>query len=251
VLCQRVESAHAFIKGGWFHFYESARPEYVPRTNERQSPKSINAAGMIREWQNKTTGAALSMLAIQLGVSSHSVITIGAAWCDERNAWAFPMKDSEGTTIGIRLRSQSGFKWAIPGSQGGLFIPNTFIGGNPRAVFIPEGPTSTAALVSLGFNTIGRPSANSGFDLLKKAVKIFGFYEAVIVADNDDLKKMGPYEKKRVGIESAKKLKAELGMRSCIWIPPSPCKDARDFVKAGGTAMMVEQDLRNKIWTKK
>lgn len=249
--CMRVESEHACPSGGWYHFYGSgeARPDFVPRAKE--APKAIDAAKMMREWRSKTTTAQFEILAQQLGVLSVSAIAIGAAWAKEFNAWAFPMRDGHGETIGIRLRNIQGFKWAVTGSRQGIFLPEPSV-KLAAPVLFPEGPTDTMAGLSLGFYTIGRPTNLTGIEHIRVAVKRLGIYRVVVVADNDDLKKRNPLgdAEWRPGIEGAQKLKKDLGLPSVIWQPTGQVKDIRDFLRRGGNKTVIDAQIKDRVWSK-
>ena len=43
--------------------------------------------------------------------------------CRSTGAWTFPMCDSSGGIIGIRLRTTTGFKFSVAGSRQSLFMP--------------------------------------------------------------------------------------------------------------------------------
>lgn len=192
-------------------------------------------------------------LAAELGVSQSSVVLIGAAWSAVHKAWAFPMRDGDGKVVGIRLRESSGNKYAVTGSQSGIFMHDCFPAKSDKklAAYLPEGPTDTMALISLGFFAIGRPSCNSGGEYIKHALKRLGIHRAVIVADNDELKTRPDGTTWRPGIDGARKLKRELDIASCIWMPPAPFKDLREFYRNGGTREMIESEINKKIWSKK
>lgn len=248
VHCMRLESAHPARDGGWYHFYQDTKyqpPTFRPPVAQ---PKRIDAQGMINKWRSQTKEFQFVCLATELKVTVESLTIIGAAWSEEHKAWAFPMFDGDGQIIGIRLRNRQGFKWAVSGSRQGIFLPYFF--EIPQVAYLPEGPTDTAAGLSLGLYTIGRPTCQSGNEQIKAALKRLGIYRAVIVSDNDEKKKLGPREG-RPGIEGAMKLKKELGLSSVIWMPPSPIKDLREFVGKGGTRQMIESDVSQKVWTKK
>jgi hypothetical protein len=245
MLCQRVESAHAHPKGGWYHFYDSkVKPEFIPKPKE--APRTIDAEAIMNKYKVGTREFQYQALAASLGVNWVALVGVGAAWAYDYNAWAFPMRNGFGDTVGIRLRNMEGFKWAISGSRQGVFLPETSV-HVAQPAFLPEGPTDTAALLSLGLYTIGRPTNQTGGEHLKVALKRLKINSVVIVADNDAMKRLGTREG-RPGIEGAQKLAKELKMKHCIWIPPT--KDARDFVKRGGTKTMIESDLKNKVWSK-
>lgn len=246
MLCQRVESQHPHKSGGWFHFYDSDKPQYIPQA--KAAPKQlIKIEDLIQRWMNNTSADELASLANNLGVTYNSLEYLDVCWAKEHKAFAFPMCDSKGNRIGIRLRSHAGFKWAVTGSREGIFLP---ISDTQEVAWLPEGPTDTAALLSLGCYAIGRPTCHSGNSLIVETLNLHKIRRAVVVADNDDLKRFGPDEQRRPGIDGALKLKVELGkakIKSVIWIPPT--KDSREFLKAGGTRVVMESDIKNKVWT--
>jgi hypothetical protein len=246
MLCQRIASDHPSPKSGWYHFYEQNMKvsDFAPKAKE--APKGFDVFGMMKEFHRWTNNFQIQMFADALGVLPQSLVALGCAWSKLHNAWAFPMSGGHGELIGIRLRNNEGFKWAVSGSRQGLFAPNGSVPPQPIA-FLPEGPTDTAALLSLGFYAIGRPTCNSGNDLLKIALKQLGIFKVVIVADNDALV-VNRNREWRPGVIGAEKLAQELGLRHCIWIPPT--KDARSFLQKGGTRAMIESDLKNKTWNK-
>ncbi len=233
--CYRVESDHPFKNGGWFHPFDSTKPA-PPKQKPLPVPPSINATVMIRKWADM--GIPVTELAESLGVSVDSLTDLSAVYSPDHRAWAFPMRDGYGNMIGIRLRSDDGRKWAVRGSRSGIFLPTT----QPHStVYLPEGPTSTAATLTLGLYAIGRPSCNSGGPEIKTACKRLGVRRAVIVADNDD-KPSGL----RPGFDGALKLASEIGIPVVIWTPPT--KDIRDFVRSGGTAQLILSDIKNFVW---
>ena len=193
---------------------------------------------MIERWSKDES--LIYKHAIALGVSVQSLIDLSASYSFEYNAWAFPMRDGNNEIIGIRLRNNKGKKWAVTGSRSGIFIPQ--IKGE-RTAYLVEGPTDTAAMLTLGLYAIGRPSCNAGGEMVKEHLKKSKIFKVVIVADNDSIK-----NGKRAGIEGAKKLQKDIGLSSVIWMPPSPIKDVREFVRKGGTRQLIESDINSKTW---
>ena len=228
-VCMRVQSDKPCKNGGWFHPLDS-KPAYVPPA--RPEPPPINSTRLIAEWADQTKGEWLRRLAESLGVSAGALACLSCCWAAPHRAWAFPMRDGYGEPVGIRLRAESGKKWAVTGSHQGIFIP----AGEPKArAYICEGPTDTAALLSLGVFAIGRPSCSGGNVQLATALKRLGVREAVIIADND-----------APGLAGAEKLTMELRIPTCILIPPS--KDIREFVKLGGTAELLQTMTQGILW---
>lgn len=176
-------------------------------------------------------------LAAQLGVSPESLQQLGAFYSSENRAWAFPMSLPTGERVGFRLRSEFGRKWAIKGSISALFIP--FLAYRlftDRRMFICEGPTDTAAALTLGFFAVGRPACLGCEEMLSELLRDMNVREAVIVSDSDE-----------PGIAGSEKLRKYLKCRSTILIPPA--KDLREFVAGGGTADVIKTLLNERIWS--
>jgi hypothetical protein len=236
ILCNRVQSKMPQKGGGWLHpincQLKLTKP--VPSLSTRVDTISINPSKLMREWAAETSQSAIDDLAESLGVSPEALNALGAAWAPPHRAWAFPMKDGYGEMVGIRLRDETGKKWAVRGSKQGIFIPDTQA---QQTAYVCEGPTDTAAALSLGLYAIGRPSCNCGGNEIKTACKRLGVSKAVIVADND-----------APGQQGALKVAGELRLPTAIYTPPA--KDLREFVRNGGSRLLIEQQLKNTVWRK-
>jgi len=239
MLCQRVESNRPFAKGGWFHFYDKQAPVRVPapRFVPKKSVSSI-----------KTTICG-DDLAKELGVSIESLKVLGVGWSNECSAWLFPMRNGQNEIIGYNRRFPNGDKRIVAGTSAGLYIPQVKPSEPKGLLYICEGGSDTAALFDLGIFAVGRFNVNSGADFLREFIKLNKFNRLVIIPDNDEIKQLGN-KQGRPGILGAEKLKADLKMTSVIWMPPSPIKDVRQFKLRGGTKQMIENEIKNKVWTK-
>lgn len=231
VNCMRIASEHPCKNGGWLHSTGSTmelRP--LPRRPGRVA--KIDAPSLMQGFDRETTVGMIEQLAFELGVSADSLEAIGAAWAFGHGAWAYPMRDWRGSIIGVRLRDHNGHKWAITGSHAGLFY------GEDKAhtVYICEGPTDTAAAMTIGLCAIGRPSCRGCEEEVDKLIHRKGARVAVILADND-----GP------GYDGAQKLQTMLSVPSVIMVPPA--KDIREFVHLGGTKKVIESLARSLVWT--
>jgi hypothetical protein len=168
-------------------------------------------------------------LAGLLNVSSGSLERLRVGWCPSQQMTTWPMLNADGIIIGIRLRcSETGQKKSVTGSRGGLFYDPIAMASieHGSRVWITEGATDTAALLSVGLDAVGIPSAKSGGELLLALGHRIRPSEWIIVADGD-----GP------GLESARLLRSELvivaGAR--IIVPPSGIKDAREWINRGAS----------------
>ena len=185
VLCMRNSAGrlHLLKSGeqGWWHDLKEKPKEWRPPVRQPEPPK-IDADAIMIRLRTGTKLAWLDQYADELGVTSKSISDLGAAWSPSHRAWAWPMSDEFEKTIGIRLRYEDGSKKAVLGSKSGLFVPN-WVGTG--MLFLPEGPTDTAALLSIGVSAVGRPSCSGGAAQLKAFIHRKKIRQCVIVADND------------------------------------------------------------------
>jgi hypothetical protein len=237
VLCMRVESNRSKLlksgETGWIHRVGEetpARPSTVER--EDKVPSTINSSALIRDWSSATPRGLMAQLAVKLGVNMEAMDMLNCCWAKPHRAWAFPMSDGYGNYVGIRLRAESGAKWAVRGSHQGIFLPRA---GAQENMLIVEGPTDAAAGLSIGFFTVGRPSCSGGAQHLIAAIRRLGVREAVIVSDNDD-----------PGTKGASMLAQLLPVRSCLVLLPT--KDLRQFVNAGGNKVTLNALIKGCLW---
>lgn len=103
-------------------------------------------------------------------------------------------------------------------------------------LFICEGPSDTAAAMTLGLRAIGRPSCLGLESMIVEYVKTKKAHRVVLICDNDD-----------PGLRGAAKLQGMLPVLSCIYVPPT--KDIREFLNRGGDRRMIESSIRDLVWT--
>ena len=222
----RVASDKPCKNGGFLHPINGAP---VIRLAQRPpDPPTQDFAGLLASWPKD----GLAALAATLGVTTDALKALDCAWAEPHLAWAFPMRNGEGTVIGIRLRNDAGHKWAVRGSKQGLFCSSY---PSAETAFVTEGPTDTAAAISIGLWAVGRPSCLGGTEHLKALFKRKGVWRVVILADNDE-----------PGIQGAERLASEIGLPAALLVLPA--KDTREFVQMGGTRQMVETILHDTVW---
>lgn len=198
-------------------------------------------------------------LAVQLGVSAQSLMTLGVGWCENYlmyvrsrdrecpvTAWTFPMVNAAAVATGLRLRYANGEKGSWTDTQAGLFLPVRWLGGGP--LLIVEGPTDAAAVLDWGFDVIGRPSCNDGNDLILALLKVFK-RDVVILSNLDEPKHRPDGSIFYPGQEGAAALADQILWRCPtlrVITPPSGIKDARQWLNAGGTRRDVEAVISSK-----
>lgn len=230
----RVQSPKQFrFKGGdvgWLHQINGGQRLII-----EQKPKPIpviNVGKLMAEWTEQTKREQIRRLSQQLGVIPFCLNCLQCAWAAPYRAWAFPMRDGYGEYTGIRLRAENGRKWCVPGSHQGIF--QSFFQPQ-RTALICEGPTDTAAALTLGFYAVGKPSCSGGMPHVRTALQRLGVRRAIIVADNDD-----------AGLRGAQMQANQLPIPNASLVLPA--KDLREFVKLGGTNQILTSIIDQLVW---
>ena len=130
IICMRVQSSKVKnFKGGevgYIHEY-GVKPVKLPPAQPKK-PQQINAKRVLSDWAREYPNNNLSLLADNLGVSVESLQSLGfQIMGGHRNTWGIPMYDGYGNAIGIRVRNIQGNKWAVNGSQAGIFVPEHLV----------------------------------------------------------------------------------------------------------------------------
>lgn len=245
-LCMRVSSDRTMtLKDGSTGYLHRINGETPIRPRSSVNPPKrveVDAQALIDQWHIETEPSQIRSLAEGIGVSPSSLLELHVVWAQEHQAWAWPMRDGNGKVVGIRLRNQIGDKWAVKGSKQGIFLPWT----TPQeTAYVVEGPTDTAAGLSLGLFTVGRPSCTGGLYDLKAAFQRLKVGHVVIIADNDQDKVNGG-RKWNPGLDGAMTLQRNLCLPCCSLL--LPCKDLREFVRSGGTGDIINRLLKSVIW---
>lgn len=236
VICPRVESDRRAGEGGWLH-------RLRPSDGSPRGPRAITIcaaeAGRIdhgdrferlaENARRAIAPEALQGLAESLGLSAGSLRRLCVGWSAPHRAFTFPMRDASGAVVGIRLRKPDGRKLAVTGGREGLFLPGDLPEGG--RLLVTEGPTDCAALLDLGFSAIGRPSCTGGGKHLTELVTRLAPAEVVVVADSD--------APGRRGAESLAVVLLAYVPAVRIIAPPDGVKDARAWLRAGGTSADV------------
>ena len=255
VLCRRTPIPGKELPGGGsIHRLHGQANRLPPRqAPPRRAPLPHGASKpdlgtLMATWQKNTPETRLCAHAASLGVEPWTLRQLGAAWAPEYNAVAFPMTDANRRIIGIRLRAENGFKWAVTGSHNALFIPAGVPSDQCDTILICEGPTTCAALLGLNYQTIGRASCSSCVDLCVQFIREDRRH-VVIAADEDEAKLRPDGTYWFPGAEGAAALAKALVpvALSVKVIFPLVGKDARDWIRAGATRAVVDCQIRNSL----
>ena len=224
VICPRVEEgSRKYIEGsGYLHVLKETQEwkNELSKPQAKQLPEHNEVlAIMARKMIRGANQERLVDLAENLDISTKSLQRLCVGYAINQGAYSFPMLRSGNRLVGIRFRNMEGKKWAMKGSKQGLFIPKP--DGPPQpGLLVCEGPTDTGCALDMGFDCIGRPSCNSGADLI---VEYAEGRHVAIISDADN-----------VGLDGAERLAFKL-RNHCpevvVLVPPA--KDLRTWVAEG------------------
>jgi len=245
VCCMRVESGKAVRNGGWLHrFGDDADRSPAPAPRRTCEAALFDAGAYHAALCEKGDWRDVDGLALSLGLCPCALATLQPAWDHWHDAWAFPMRDGAGKVGGIRLRANDGRKWAVKGSREGLFFDPAL--GRVAEVMLCEGPTDTAAAISLGFAAVGRPSCSGGVDQTRAFCFRHGVKRVIVMADQDAPHRRPDGSAWYPGRDGAQRLVAALGLPFKMVMPPA--KDLRQWVIEGATVAAASVVVENAIW---
>jgi len=240
--CMRVASGKELPKGGWIHKLDGSVKPITYSYDRPPAPLTpAELAIMSRQFQAGITTDHLAAFAGKMGLSPLNLKRLNIGWNLQSRAWTFPMTNSKGDVLGIRLRTDDGKKFAVRGGREGLFIPESLTNDGPLC--LPEGPTSTCALLDMDLDAVGRPSCSGGTDLLISLLPTWTKRDVAIFADHDEQKHRPDgsifYPGQEGGKALANKLLASKTCKSVKIICPPRCKDARDWKALGANKRII------------
>ena len=266
VWCGRVqEGSIQQNSGGQFLHRLNGNEESRNRSRVVAKPKPPRKPSVV-DWQTRaklwfaapSAASRREELAVQLGVSAKVLRALCVGF--DGSAWTIPERDGARNIIGINRRLHDGRKLRMKGSSSGL----TFAKGWDRSqgpIFLPEGASDVAALLTLGLNTVGRPSNTAGTELLVELLRSISQDQLIVVLAENDRK---PAQKLRAthrvncegcsqcwpgrygAVETAKKLSGALERTIHVTFPPDGAKDVRNWLQTA-TAAHRHRLLNNHI----
>jgi len=173
-------------------------------------------------------------LAKSLGLDPRMLVKLRVGYSEQDQATTWPMVDSGGRCIGLRLRGHTGYKWSYRGGRAGLFVPDG-IPSSIKRLFVCEGPTDTAAVMSVGCAAIGRPSCTGGVAMAANFIRRYGASDIGIIADHDTPGRKGALQLAHVLLTVAETVR--------IITPGHNGDDARSWIAAGATGFDLDHLL--------
>lgn len=204
--------------GGFLHLLRSdgpSRSSVAPGSRRVRipsaTPRRDDLPALAAAYAAAVTPSMLDWLAGHLGVTAASLVRLGVGWAYDAGrrfangpvvfdagdvlriapaavTWSFPARDAAGAVVGIWRRLPDGDKRSVWGSRDGLFQPER--PAEPPAqfagrLFVAEGASDTAALLSLGFDAVGRTGCAGSHRHLTTLVANRRPPELVVVSDVD------------------------------------------------------------------
>ena len=229
-ICQRVPSEKRVGDAGWLHRHGELFIAPTPPPVELEIPDTAPPgwSEAVVDCHNCMGEYQWRFLSQQTGCDIKSLKCIQAGWSAVRQAYTFPMRNGRREVCGVRLRFPNGRKSSVKGSKNGIFMQETS-DFKCKRIYICEGPTDTAALISIGVVAVGRPSCNAGTKYLAELLP-FG-PELVVVADKD-----------KPGREGAKLIATNLAKTKATVKVIEPIKggDANEWVQLGCNRQVID-----------
>lgn len=243
--CMRVQSDRQARNGGWLHRMTAALVEagrVLPVSCDRKLGLDCGAyhAALRRHWDWRWCDG----LSLELGVGMAALEALEVAYDGVNEAFAFPMRNGDGGVCGIRLRARDGRKWAVRGSCEGLFFDPALAGKDDLVVC--EGPTDTAAALTLGLRAVGRPSCSGGNDALAALARRLGVRRVTVVADHDAPHRRPDGSVWYPGRDGAVAMARALRRAWRMVLPPA--KDLRAWLHEGATREQFDALAASATW---
>lgn len=249
----RIESAKPAKSGGWIH--KLNEPVEVKVRVETKKPKRAYdwSARCLSLFAAKSAARVRIEVAEELGVSIEALelLEVGAGWDHIGPFSSWPARDVRWKPIGIVRRYADGKKLTeTGGSNSGLFFRQQWW-KDRGPVFLPEGGSDVAALLTMGLCAIGRPSNIGGIEKLIGLLSGKGSRPIIVLGERDEKpEKRGQPKTKRscpswcVGcahcfpgkygaVKTADALSAAL-KREVYWRLIDDAKDVRSWLNANG-----------------
>jgi hypothetical protein len=247
VLCMRVESRRRSKNkmGGWIHLLTEPLPVVTARERPRAEPildwnaeakRMFDAGERERERLSGVLGVSLNAL---------EQLLVGFGFDNYRHAEfsSWPEWNAAGKVVGIVRRYMDGAKRIMRGGHHGIYFGHLAT-EMPGPVFLPEGGSDTAALLSVGVNVVGRPSNTGGVDDLVRKLK-FVRKPLVVIGERDRRATecgCGTCMQCWPGLAGANQTATALTerLKRKVAVKFFPSKDAREWLRANKTATPVD-----------
>jgi len=223
---------------------QTADQEHLRLTAEAVAYERALPPQQLRELATRlgVAEAALRRLGVGWRPSNRRLEVSGSrtVWVEEGPAWTFPEVDAAGHVIGIQRRFSDPAigKRMLTGGKRGIYLPRDWLSLS-GPIYIPEGASDVAALVSAGRCAMGRPSALGGLEQLVRL--LWQTKREIIVVGENDRKPDGRWPGKEGMDYVAAGLAERLGRPVSKQLPPSGSKDVREYLRTAKSSKEASQ----------
>lgn len=239
-ICMRVPSEKVARNGGFVHPLDGdalrlthARP--LPPVRPKLAPNVVQ--GIAERAVEAITEQQLERLAVSLGVEVASLVALDVGWHrgGRGGAFSFPMRNSAGEVVGLRLRPVRGRKFALRGGVDGVFLASRARWRGVGPLVIAEGESDTAALLP-HYDVVGRPSCRGAVSILTD----LGRGRVCVIVADDDAHGAG-----QLGARALARALRPFAEDVVVTFPPQG-GDAREWLIAGGRIATLDDLLRRR-----
>lgn len=198
VWCGRVSEGSIKTNNGGQHLHRRGERDdplaylaktYRPPKKPKPSPTKDWSRIADEAYQHPSADTHRRDLAGILGVDADALRRLRIGWMPTQRCWTVPERDSTGGIIGINCRYLDGSKKRMAGGQAGLtFEPEQWSHSLVACdhIFLVEGGSDVATLLTIGLCAVGRPSNVGGVELLAELLATVPTDRLIVVlAEND------------------------------------------------------------------
>lgn len=208
-------------------------PELAARLRQ---PSRLNAPGAAADWatllaefEANDDEGLIERTAQILGIDLWALKDLGVGFDPVQIAIIFPEFDGQGRVVGLATRQGDGRKQMLPRSHRGLYLSADSL-ESVEPIFVCEGPTDAAALMTMGLPAIGRPSAFGGIEHLVDLLGAMPRDREIIILGENDEKSDGRWPGREAAIKTADTLRERLGRTVEVALPLDGAKDVRAWL---------------------
>lgn len=215
------------------HHKPASKPAAKPAATLQRNPFNAISSDLLKSLEAESWDRT-EELAEKLRLSVDSLKALGVGYSSDETAWTFPERTADGIVCGINRRFQDGEKKMMKDHKRGLYFSDNWRECS-GPVLIVEGGSDTAAGITLGLATIGRPSAIVPKAVLPELVELLKTLptdrEIVVIGERDE-KADGDWPGKKGAVRTAKELTEALS-RPIRWaLPSGDNKDLRSWLNS-------------------
>lgn len=203
-------------------------PDYSNASDSKE-----NWPARITDLKARSDDISIRKMAALLGFDAWALESLGAFRGPEGVLFC-PEFDSQGIVCGMTRRDPGGATETIPGSTYGLYLSST-LNELTGPIYCCEGLSDTAALLTMGIASIGRPAARAGISQLARFLKRLPTGRRIVVLGKLDARSDGTWPGRDAANRVAKLVSGALQREVEVALPPDGAKDVHAWLLSART----------------